>query len=168
MKRLGGRTMEPVSSVFYLPRVPESVLVIKREFPAEREKMNTSYLMIPDSGAPTAGGSGVFVSVLHVAALCGSLHLRYLWLQTPSGDHGRAPPTLMAPRGSPHAPRPSTPQQPVAARRTAVKSADRDPGHMMRSSSELSHSVYQISFSVSVSVCGVSISRANTGRNPGG
>lgn len=41
-----------------------------------REKMSTSYLMIPDSCAPTAGGSGVFVSVLHMSVLRGSLHLR--------------------------------------------------------------------------------------------
>lgn len=67
--------MEPVSSGLGL-RVPESVLVIKGEFLAEREKMNTSYLMIPDSCAPTAGGSGVFASVLHVAALCGCLYCR--------------------------------------------------------------------------------------------
>lgn len=53
-------------------RVPQSVLIIK-EFPAGREKMSTSYLMIPDSCAPTAGGSGVLASVLHVSVPCGSL-----------------------------------------------------------------------------------------------
>lgn len=63
--------------------VSRSVLVIKKTF-QWRERMDASYLMIPDSCAQT---SGMFVSVLHVSALCrdpsSSLTAAKLWRATP-------------------------------------------------------------------------------------
>lgn len=68
--------------------------------------MNTSYLMIPDSCAQT---SGMFVSVLHVSALCGTLRL--LSLQPNCGSLRRYKQMIEGP----------------------VKTADGDTGDVLRS-----------------------------------